>query len=148
VLRLSKAGRAVRLAVTAMVLLLLVAGTVWGDDDEFPFGPFRMYSTRDDPDRPVVTTRVVGITASGGELVLSGGEVGLRLAEFEGQLPRIEDHPQLLALLADAYAHRHPAAPALVQMRVMQRRTPLHHGAPSGRTTERVLIELPLEGHP
>ena len=41
-----------------VVLGLLLAGTVWGDDDAFPFGPFRMYSTRNDPNAPVISTRV------------------------------------------------------------------------------------------
>jgi hypothetical protein len=147
VLRLSRSGRAVRLTVTAAVLLLLLAGAVWGIDDSFPFGPFRMYSTRADPDRPVISTRVLGVTASGGQVLLSGGEVGLRRAEFEGQLSRIQDRPQLLGLLADGYGQRHPSAPVLQEIRVVQQRTPLRDGAPTGRTTERVLVSFPLKGH-
>ncbi len=38
-------GRAVRTVATLAVAVLLTAGTVWGNDDEFPFGPFRMFST-------------------------------------------------------------------------------------------------------
>ena len=49
---LSTRGRAVRVAATAVAALLLLLGTVWGQDDDFPFGPFRMYSTAPEPDEP------------------------------------------------------------------------------------------------
>jgi hypothetical protein len=146
VLRLSPAARILRLAVAGAVLALLVVGAVWGDDDAFPFGPFRMYSTRADPDAPVISTRVVGLTATGEEIRLSGGEVGLRRAEFEGQLPRIEAHPQLLGLLAGSFAAKHPAAQHLVEVRVVQRRFELSAGQPTDRYTDRVLVDYVLPG--
>ena len=90
VLRLNPAGRRSRLAAVVVVLALMLAGTVWGDDDAFPFGPFRMYSTRNDPNTPVISTRAVGLTAAGEEVRLSGGQVGLRRAEFEGQINRLK----------------------------------------------------------
>ena len=108
VLTLSPTGRRVRLAATGVVLALLLGGTLWGNDSEFPFGPFRMYSTRADPDRPVVSTSVVGVTADGDEVRLSGGEVGLRRAEFEGQLDRLTEQPELLGLLQDVLATEEP----------------------------------------
>ena len=111
---LSVTGRRVRAAVTVIVALLTLAGTFVGQDDDFPFGPFRMYSTRAAPDQPVVSTRVVAVTAAGAEIRLSGGAVGLRRAEFEGQLDRLVADPALLGLLADSYLSRHPDAPDLV----------------------------------
>lgn len=143
--RLSPGGRRARLAAAVVVLALLLAGSVWGDDDAFPFGPFRMYSTRADPDTPVVSTRVVGLTAAGEEVRLSGGEVGLRRAEFEGQLPRISRDPSMLGLLADSYAERHPDAEELVQVQVVQRRFELEDGQRTGDVSDRVLIEYQLE---
>ncbi|WP_052091613.1 hypothetical protein [Modestobacter caceresii] len=143
--RLTPGGRRARLAAVAIVLALLLAGTVWGNDDSFPFGPFRMYSTRANPDTPVVSTRVVGLTATGEEVRLSGGEVGLRRAEFEGQLPRIGEDPSLLGLLADSYAERNPAAEELVEVQVVQRRIDLEDGQRTGDVTDRVLIEYQLE---
>ncbi|MGY5882772.1 hypothetical protein [Modestobacter lacusdianchii] len=143
--RLSPGGRRARLAAAVVVLALLLAGSVWGDDDAFPFGPFRMYSTRADPDTPVVSTRVVGLTAAGEEVRLSGGEVGLRRAEFEGQLPRISRDPSMLGLLADSYAERHPDAEELVQVQVVQRRFELEDGQRTGEVSDRVLIEYQLE---
>lgn len=138
---LSPAGRRVRLAATGVVLALLLGGTVWGTDSDFPFGPFRMYSTRADPDRPVVSTSVVGVTADGDQVRLSGGEVGLRRAEFEGQLPRLVDQPELLGLLADSYAEGHPEAEPLVAVRVVQRRHALDGGRRTGEVTESVLVD-------
>jgi hypothetical protein len=145
VVRLGATGRRVRRAAAAVVLALLLTGTLWGNDDEFPFGPFRMYSTRADPDAPVVSTRVVGLTAVGEEVRLSGGEVGLRRAEFEGQLPRIVDHPQLLGLLAHSYAQRHPDAADLVEVEVVQRRFALADGQQTGSWSDDVLVSYDLE---
>jgi hypothetical protein len=142
---LTAAGRRLRLSAVAVVLALLVAGSVWGDDDEFPFGPFRMYSTRADLNAPVVSTRVVGLTEAGEELRLSGGEVGLRRAEFEGQLDRIAEEPWLLGLLAESFARAHPSAPPLTAVQVVQRRFELVDGAQTGVYDDRVLVEFELE---
>src|SRR5829696_434096 len=135
VVRLSPAARAVRLVAALAVLALVLAGTVWGDDDAFPFGPFRMYSTRADPDAPVISTRVVGLTAAGEEIRLSGGEVGLRRAEFEGQVDRMRDDPSLLVSLAEVYAERHPDAEELVEVQVIHRRYELDDGRRTGDYT-------------
>jgi hypothetical protein len=148
VLTLSPTGRRLRLAATAVVLALLLGGTVWGNDSEFPFGPFRMYSTRADPDRPVISTSVVGLTADGDQVRLSGGEVGLRRAEFEGQLPRLVDQPELLALLAESYTAQHPDAEPLVEVRVVQRRYELEDGRRTGEVSDSVLVGHDLEGTP
>ena len=145
-LRLTPAGRRGRLAAAGIVLALLLAGTVWGDDDEFPFGPFRMYSTRADPNAAVISTRTVGLTEAGEEVRLSGGEVGLRRAEFEGQVPRIKEHPELLGLIADAFAEAHPSAPDLVSVQIVQRRFELVDGRRTGEHTDRVLVEYVLPG--
>jgi hypothetical protein len=144
VVRLSPAARAARLVAVLAVLAVVLAGTVWGDDDAFPFGPFRMYSTRADPDAPVISTRVVGLTAAGEEVRLSGGQVGLRRAEFEGQLPRIAEHPELLGLLADSYADRNPAAEDLVEVQVVQRRFELSGGQQTGAFADHVVVEYDL----
>jgi hypothetical protein len=100
-----------------------------------------MYSTRAHPDRPVVSTSVVGVTADGDEVRLSGGEVGLRRAEFEGQLDRLTEQPELLGLLAESYATGHPDAEPLVAVRVVQRRHALDDGRRTGEVTESVLVD-------
>jgi hypothetical protein len=145
VLRLSPGGRRRRLAAVAVVLGLLLTGTVWGDDDEFPFGPFRMYSTRNDPNTPVISTRAVGVTAAGEEVRLSGGQVGLRRAEFEGQIDRLREQPELLGLLADAFTEANPSAPELVSVQMIHRRFELAEGRPTGDYTDTVVVEYQLE---
>jgi hypothetical protein len=144
VVRLSPVARRTRLAAAGAVLAVVLAGTVWGDDDAFPFGPFRMYSTRADPDQPVISTRVVGLTATGEEVRLSGGQVGLRRAEFEGQLPRIVEDPELLGLLADSYAEKHPDAEPMVEVQVIQRHIELSSGQPTDEIDDRVLVSYEL----
>ena len=69
--------------LAAVTAVLLLAGTFWGQDDDFPFGPFRMYSTAPDPTpwrNPGrgghVSGRVVRFTERNG---------GIRRAEIEGQ---------------------------------------------------------------
>jgi hypothetical protein len=146
VVRLGAVARVARLVAVAAVLLVTLAGTVWGDDDDFPFGPFRMYSTRADPDAPVISTRVVGLTAAGAEVRLSGGQVGLRRAEFEGQLPRIEAHPELLGLLADSYMDKNPDAEELVEVQVVQRRFELSAGQQTGVYDDEVVVDYDLPG--
>jgi hypothetical protein len=148
VVRLSRTGRVSRLAATAVVLAILLAGTVWGTDDDFPAGPFRMYSTRADPNAPVVSTRVVGLTEAGEEVRLSGGQVGLRRAEFEGQLSRIRNEPQLLGLLADSYAERNPDAEELVEVQVVQRHFELRNGTRTGAYEDTVVVERDLGPQP
>jgi hypothetical protein len=145
VVRLSRTGRWARLVATTVLLALLLGGTLWGDDADFPFGPFRMYSTRADPDAPVVSTRVVGLTGAGEEVRLSGGQVGLRRAEFEGQLDRVEENPELLGLLADSYAESHPSGPEFRSVQVIQRRFELADGVQTGEYTDRVVVDYELE---
>jgi hypothetical protein len=67
--------------------------------------------------------------------------VGLRRAEFEGQLSRLVEEPQLLGLLAESYADRRPAAEPLVAVRVVQRRHALDGGRRTGEVTESVLVD-------
>jgi hypothetical protein len=126
------------------VLALLLGGTLWGEDDDFPFGPFKMYAGRAAPDGQVNSTRVVGLTPGGEEIRLSGGQVGLRRAEFEGQLPRLQQHPELLGLLADTYIDTHGSAPDLVSVQVVQRRYELRDGVRTGAYQDTVLAQYGL----
>src|SRR5918993_875082 len=58
---LSPVGRMVRVVVTVIAGALLLAGTVWGTDDHFPFGPFSMYAGVNPPNEPAPDTRVEGV---------------------------------------------------------------------------------------
>src|SRR3954471_23786470 len=103
---LTTRGRAVRVAVTALGAILLLLGTVWGQDDDFPFGPFRMYSTAPDPDGDAPDTRVEAVDATGRTVVLTERNSGLRRAEIEGQQKTYEENPARLRQVALAYAAR------------------------------------------
>lgn len=144
VVKLSARSILIRLVISAAVLALTLAGTVFGDDYAFPFGPPRMYSTRADPDTPVSSTRVVGLTEAAEEVPLSGGEVGLRRAEFEGQVPRLVENPELLGLLAESYLMRNPETQPLVAVAIIVRRLELRDGQSTGSYVDDVLVTYPL----
>lgn len=144
VVRLPVWGRLIRLIVAAAILALTLFGTVVSDDEAFPFGPPRMYATRADPDAPVSSTRVVGLTADGAEVRLSGGEVGLRRAEFEGQVPRLLDNPELLGLLALTYADNHPEVESLQAVAIIVRRYELDDGVRTGAYVDDILVTYPI----
>lgn len=130
--RVGRAGGIARLAATAAVLALVLAGTVWGQDSAFPVGPFRMFSTRDDPNAVIRVTRIDGVLAGGARVTITGTETGLRRAEVEGQLARFVADPDLLAAVAAAYARRHPDAPALARIEIVQREHLLTDGRANG----------------
>jgi hypothetical protein len=136
---LSAAGRRVRVALTLLLALLTLAGTFVGQDDDFPFGPFRMYSTRDDPNGTVVSTRVEAVDARGRVRTVDESSTGLRRAEIEGQVARFRDDPSLLAALAVAHDRLRPDEPAFVDIRVVERVYQLRDSRPTGRETERVV---------
>ncbi|GAA3517042.1 hypothetical protein [Actinocatenispora rupis] len=140
VLRLGRTGRWVRIAVTVLGAALLLAGTLVGQDDDFPFGPFRMYATADRLDEPVTDTRLSAVDASGRRFALTDDATGFRRAEVEGQLPRFEKHPELLSGLATAYARRQPGRPRLVRIDVVVRLIELRDGRPTGKYTQRTVV--------
>lgn len=132
----SRIGVIVRLLVTLGMLGALLAGTLYGDDDHFPFGPFRMYSSARDPDGVVNSTRMEGVDATGERLGIRGGGIGLRRAEIEGQLPRFRANPALLSEVADAYRQRNPDAQPLVRLEIIVRNYRLDNGKPTGNKTD------------
>ncbi|MGK5672543.1 hypothetical protein ACSNOB_06830 [Micromonospora sp. URMC 106] len=137
---LTSRGRTVRLAATALGLAVLLAGTVWGTDDHFPFGPFRMYSTSNPPSSPAPDTRVEGVDSTGAVVELGESATGIRRAEIEGQQDRYAADPELLTEVADAYAERHPGAAKLVEVRIVVRWHGIRDGRPTGRWTDETVV--------
>ena len=133
---LTDAGRRCRAVGFAVGLGLLVAGTAVGQDDHFPFGPFRMYSTADDPDGRVLSTYLQAVDAEG-RVVDRVGEahIGLRRAEYEGQLSAVVDRPEVLGELADVFSQRHPDRAPWVEVSVVQTAYALVDGVPQGETS-------------
>lgn len=118
---LSPTGRWLRLAATVVAAVLLLAGTLWGEDDHFPFGPFKMYASAVDPDAPAEDTRVEATDVSGALVLITPANSGIRRAEFEGQLPRFAEQPGLLQAVVDAYQRRNPQSPPIEEIRIVVR---------------------------
>jgi hypothetical protein len=135
---LSMTGKVARLTAVVGVLGITLAGTIHGQDSWFPFGPFRMYSTRDSPNAPVKSTLMQGITAAGKRITITGVETGLRRAEVEGQLGRFEHDPELLQTVADDYQRRHSGT-SLEAIEIVNRDYGLRGGAATGHYTQTLL---------
>ena len=133
------AARRLRVAATVVTFGLLTAGTLFGQDDDFPFGPFRMYSTRDDPDGVVRSARVEAVDATGRVLVVPDRATGLRRAEVEGQAGRFAADPELLAEVSRAHDRLHPDEPAYETVRVVVTDTVLRDSRPTGVLAEQVV---------
>src|ERR671922_1847950 len=104
------AGRRRRLIAIGAVVGSLVVGTFIGQDDHFPFGPFRMYSIRNRLDGRIKGARVEITTTTGRQMQLpiNPNDFGMRRAEVEGQIDRFIEDPDLLGALADAYESFNP----------------------------------------
>lgn len=124
---------------TAGVLVALVLGSFWGQDDHFPVGPFLMFSGAAEVDGVVRAAQLQATTSEGAQLHLKATEVGLRRAELEGQIPRFQSEPTLLGHLAESYRRRHPEYPELVEVRMVEVMQRLSGGRPVGEEEERVL---------
>jgi hypothetical protein len=135
--RLTPTGRVVRLAVTAALAALTLYGTLWGQDDLFPFGPFRMYATAT-PRNGEVGTVQVRVLVEGTERVAPWNELGVRPAEVEGQLPELLRQPRLLGGLLQRWEAAHPAAHP-TELRLVRRVQAIHDARPVGPVVDQVL---------
>jgi len=126
-------------AVTLLLAVLTLAGTSVGQDDDFPFGPFRMYSTRDDPNGTVVSTRVEAIAPDGRVLVVDERSTGLKRAEVEGQVQRFRADPALLGALSRAHDRLRPDEAPYAEVRIVELRYVLRDSRPTGEQTEQVV---------
>jgi hypothetical protein len=130
---LSRRGRNIRLAITLAVAALVLYGTVLGQDDLFPFGPFRMYATADKLNSPVADTRFELVDTTGAVVELTQYNTGIRRAEIEGQLGRFASDPSLLRVVDEAYVSRNPHAPAAITVRIIIRWNYLKNGITTGK---------------
>ncbi|HEX2038600.1 MAG TPA: hypothetical protein VHF47_02585 [Acidimicrobiales bacterium] len=124
-------------------MLLLLAGTAWGQDDHFPFGPFKMYSRATKTTGRITWPRLEGRDAAGRTRNVTAGDVGLRRAELEGQLPRMQHDPELLGALATAWRRVDSGRPPLVELRLLVRSQPIVDSTPVGEPTERLVVTWP-----
>ncbi|WP_100444948.1 hypothetical protein [Glycomyces xiaoerkulensis] len=143
---LSPAGRAVRITITLVITGLVVATTLWGADDFFPFAPFKMYSHSRDLDGWAGSTRVMAVNEAGEEFALTEAATGFRRAEVEGQMSRFRDDPEMLRHLAEAYQSTNPDKPEIVAVRIVVRRYRLENGYRTGEYTDTVEVSWTREG--
>jgi hypothetical protein len=139
--QLSVRGRGVRVLVTLVAGALLLAGTLWGTDDDFPFGPFRMYSTAPDPNGDARDTRVEGVDTEGRTVAITEGNSGLRRAEIEGQQQAYVDDPARMDQIISAYEVHSPSAIRLRTVRIVIRWHGIEHARPTGTWRDEVVAE-------
>jgi hypothetical protein len=132
-------GRWIRVAATLLCGALLLGGTLFGVDDDFPFGPFRMYSTGPDPNGDAKDTRVEGTDSTGRTVRLTEGNSGIRRAEIEGQEAAYVAAPSRLAEVAAAYAEHSPGAAPLTSVRIVVRWVGIKHARPTGTYRDEVI---------
>lgn len=131
-------GRRARTVGVIVVLAALIAGTAWGDDDHFPFGPFRMYSTTNALDDVVNTVKLEGVDTTGATIAVRTQDLGLRPAEVNGQVARFRRDPSLLAHLAASYSRANPDRPRLVELTLKHGLWQLENGEPVSYSEEEV----------
>ena len=138
---LSVRGRWSRVVATLLCGGLLLGGTLVGGDDDFPFGPFRMYATGPDPNGDAKDTRVEGTDVDGRTVQITEGNSGIRRAEIEGQEGAYVASPSRLSEVATAYAEHSPGAPALRSVRIVIRWHGIEHARPTGTFSDEVIAE-------
>ncbi|MEO6714474.1 MAG: hypothetical protein ABIM89_13720 [Mycobacteriales bacterium] len=118
---MSRSGRRARAGVASAVIALTLFGTRYSEDEAFPFGPMSMFAFRTVPDGEVAVASVRGIAEGAtDEIVLSTGSFGLRRAEVEGSLGRMQQDPALLGDLVLARERIHGNLPKLTYVRIVQ----------------------------
>lgn len=135
---LDEGARRRRLIAAAIVLILLLIGTFWGLDDHFPFGPFRMYATKDEVDGPVRSLLFEATDADGNNFTIGSNSLGLRRAEADGQVERVRRDPDFLRYFVEAYEAFHPDDPPLVRFRLFHRIFELKNREPVGQSEETI----------
>ncbi len=135
---LSRAARGCRLAVAAVVAVLTLCGTLVGSDVDFPFGPFRMYATRDDPNGVVRIVAVRTVTVDGLGHDVTNARGAPRRAELEGRMSTLRADCAQFALLVPRY---HPAADVRT-VQLVEHDYQLHNGRRASRTDD-VVCSVP-----
>ena len=140
--RLGRPARTWRVAAVLGLTVAFCAGSLVGDDDWWPFGPWRMFSTSTAPTGAVVAMAIEVRDASDGAwrpAPLVPEAVGLNRAEVEGRIPQIVADPGRLGTLARSHARLRPDEEAWTGVRLVRRETVIVDRAPTGEVRETVL---------
>lgn len=133
--RCSPVGRAWRLGVGVLLLVLLVCGSAWGTERDFPFGPMVQYAFRTDPNGRITSAFIMADTAAGRRVRVpfAASGTGLKRAEVEGQMTYLRAHPAVLQRFADARARDHPDRPRFTRVYLMLQVIRLRDGVAAQR---------------
>jgi hypothetical protein len=136
--RVGRAGVIWRSVLLLAGVLLVVRGSVWGNDVDWPFGPMSQFAFRVGHDDAIRSTFLEARDAGGTVMIvpLTARNIGIARAEIEGQQPAFVRQPSLLSALASNYHERHPDAPGLTQLWLGEHVTALHNGREAGTTTD------------
>lgn len=129
-----------RIGFTLVLTVLVFYGTLWGDDADFPVGPFRMYSTSRELNEPVADTQMYAVNSAGEEFRFVESLTGMRRAELEGQLEKFEADPDRMAYLAEAYERRYPDRPDVEEIRIVIEWIEIENGLPTGESTSEEVV--------
>lgn len=129
---LSARGRRLRLGAAAALAVLTLAGTVRGQDSDFPFGPFRMYATRDDPNGVVIIAAVQTVGRDGRIADVTNADGAPRRAEIEGRMGEFQADCAAFAAIAGRYS---PSGDGTA-VRLVQVRYRLRDGRRAERTDD------------
>jgi hypothetical protein len=145
VLRLGGPSKAWRTVVVLLLAAGFCAGSLVGDDDWWPFSPWRMFSTSQAPSGSVWSTGIEVQTADApGRWVpapLTPENTGLNRAEVEGRIPQVTADPERLGTLAASHARLRPDAPAWTSLRVVRRLIVVVDRKPTGEVRTEVLAQ-------
>ncbi len=123
---LSRRSRLTRLAACAVILVLVLAGSVFGSDDDFPLGPFHMYSTRTNPNAISRELRVQLVLANGAVIDVTNASGAPRRAELEGRIGQLQADPAEVEKLVPLYTDHVSGSPRRLQL--VWENHPLHNG--------------------
>jgi hypothetical protein len=143
---LTRPGRVARTVAALAGLLLITAGTLFGSDDDFPVGPLRMYSVRDDPNSQVTQAVVLATTADGHSFDVSDTGGAPRRAELEGRYAEFEQDPARFDAVAVDYVTadgeiRGHAGAIAVEVRLVRRVYPLQDGRRRGAVRDELIAQ-------
>jgi hypothetical protein len=107
----------------------------------FPAGPMTQYAFYVSPNGSVDSITVWADTTAGTHVPvqLNASGVGIKRADIEIQLPRIEQDPSRLQAIADAERRLHPSQPGYTKLYVVDTGVQLRDRVP-GAKTSRVLV--------
>jgi hypothetical protein len=144
VIRLSGGRRGLLVVLLLAVAGLFLAGTAVGQDDWWPFGPWRMYATSTAPSGSIYSTRIDVRTVADPAWTpapLNPDVVGLNRAEVEGRIPQLTADPAMLGTLARSHARLRAHEAAWTGVRVVRSQIVLSHGRQTGQVIDTTLAQ-------